>query len=146
MSATRVTRRTTDSESAQQIHASSPSPAGAEPTPLDILANAAVSGQRTRSGRVSKPPVRYEPVEQVEDDYDADDYDTEDPDDVSEEIETESDEEEDESDADDYGNLDGFVVADKSESDDSSSDDGEPPLPQAVKRTPVKKRTSTTRK
>ena len=95
MSATRVTRRTTDSESAQQIHASSPSPAGAEPTPLDILANAAVSGQRTRSGRVSKPPVRYEPVEQVEDDYDADDYDTEDPDDVSEEIETESDEEED---------------------------------------------------
>ena len=153
MSATRVTRRTTDSESAQQIHASSPSPAGAvlapagaEPTPLDILANAAVSGQRTRSGRVSKPPVRYEPVEQVEDDYDADDYDTEDPDDVSEEIETESDEEEDESDADDDGNLDGFVVADKSESDDSSSDDGEPPLPQAVKRTPVKKRTSTTRK
>ena len=153
MSATRVTRKTTGSDSARQIHASSPSPAGAvlapagaEPTPLDILANAAVSGQRTRSGRVSKPPVRYEPVEQVEDDYDADDYDTEDPDDVSEEIETESDEEEDESDADDDGNLDGFVVADKSESDDSSSDDGEPPLPQAVKRTPVKKRTSTTRK
>ena len=154
MSATRVTRKTTGSESAQQIHASSPSPAGAvlapagaEPTPLDILANAAVSGQRTRSGRVSKPPVRYEPVEQVEDDYDADDYDTEDPDDVSEEIATDSEEDdEDESDADDDGNLDGFVVADKSESDDSSSDDGEPPLPQAVKRTPVKKRTSTTRK
>lgn len=127
MSGTRVTRRT-------------------EPTPLDILAAAAaVSGQRTRSGRVSKPPVRYEPVEQVEDDYDADDYDTEDPDDVSEEIETESDEEENESDADDDGNLDGFVVADKSESDDSiSDDDGEPPLPQAVKRTPVKKRTSST--
>ena len=106
------------------------------------------TGTRTRSGRVSKPPVRYEPIEQVEDDYDADDYDTEDPDDVSEEIETDSDDEdEDESDADDDGNLDGFVVPDKSESDDSSSDDGEPPLPQAVKRTPVKKRpTATTRK
>lgn len=144
MSATRVTRKTTGNSPSPA--GAVLAPAGAEPTPLDILANAAVSGQRTRSGRVSKPPVRYEPVEQVEDDYDADDYDTEDPDDVSEEIETESDEEEDESDADDDGNLDGFVVADKSESDDSSSDDGEPPLPQAVKRTPVKKRTSTTRK
>ena len=144
MSATRVTRRTTDNSPSPA--GAVLAPAGAEPTPLDILANAAVSGQRTRSGRVSKPPVRYEPVEQVEDDYDADDYDTEDPDDVSEEIETESDEEEDESDADDYGNLDGFVVADKSESDYSSSDDGEPPLPQAVKRTPVKKRTPATRK
>ena len=30
----------------------------------------------TRSGRVSKPPVRYEPVEQVEDDYAPDDYDS----------------------------------------------------------------------
>lgn len=153
MSATRVTRKTTGSESSRQIHASRTESAGLvapSPTPLDILANAAaavnVEENRTRSGRVSKPPVRYEPVEQVEDDYDADDYDTEDPDDVSEEIETESDEEEDESDADDAGNLDGFVVADKSESDDSSSDDGEPPLPQAVKRTPVKKRTPATRK
>jgi len=33
--------------------------------------------QRTRSGRVSKPPVRYEPVEQVEDDYEDDEYDEE---------------------------------------------------------------------
>ena len=156
MSATRVTRRTTGSESARQIHASRTESAGlVAPAETEPLAEAAATvegnsscgtGTRTRSGRVSKPPVRYEPIEQVEDDYDADDYDTEDPDDVSEEIETESDEEEDESDADDDGNLDGFVVADKSESDYSSSDDGEPPLPQAVKRTPVKKRPATTRK
>ena len=141
MSATRVTRRTTGNrtESAGLVAPTET----VEPTSLDILAEAAAS-TRTRSGRVSKPPVRYEPIEQVEDDYDADDYDTEDPDDVSEEIETESDEEEDESDADDDGNLDGFVVADKSESDDSSSDDGEPPLPQAIKRTPVKKRPAAT--
>jgi hypothetical protein len=31
---------------------------------------------RTRSGRVTKPPVRYEPVEQVEDDYAPEDYDS----------------------------------------------------------------------
>jgi hypothetical protein len=156
MSATRVTRRTTGNrtESAGLVAPTGAvlAPTETEPTSLDILAEAAAvaetesdsTGTRTRSGRVSKPPVRYEPVEQVEDDYDADDYDTEDPDDVSEEIETESDEEEDESDADDDGNLDGFVVADKSESDYSSSDDGEPPLPQAIKRTPVKKRPAAT--
>jgi hypothetical protein len=112
MSATRVTRRTTVSDA-----------------PL------------RRSTRVSKPPERYEPVEQVEDDYDIDDYDTEDPDVVSEEIVTDSDEEE-ESDMDEDGNLDGFVVADKSEGSYTDSDDGESPLPKAAaKRTPVKKRT-----
>lgn len=88
---------------------------------------------RTRSGRVSKPPQRYEPVEQVEDDYADDDYDS-DESDVSSEISFEEDESEDddEDDADEDGNLDGFVVADKSESDVSDSDDdGEPALPQA---------------
>jgi hypothetical protein len=148
MSAIRGTRRTTGSESARQIHASNPSPEGTvappAPYPLQVLVDAAATLEtRTRSGRVSKPPERYEPVEQVEDDYDVDDYDTEDPDDVSEEIETDSDEEEDESDMDDDGNLDGFIVADKSESSYTDSDDGESPLPKAVKRTPVKKRTST---
>jgi hypothetical protein len=109
------------------------------------LAEAAATegtGTRTRSGRVSKPPERYEPIEQVEDDYDADDYDTEDPDDVSEDIETDTEDEEDESDADEDGNLDGFVVPDKSESDVSDSD-GEPTVPQTTKRTPVKKRPAT---
>jgi len=124
---------------------SSPSPTGTVPDSLQILAEAAAeaeSATRTRSGRVSKPPVKYEPVEQVEDDYDADDYDTDEPDDISEEIVTESDEEEDESDADDDGNLDGFVVADKSESGDSDSEDGQPTVPdQKQHRVPVKKRT-----
>jgi len=93
---------------------------------------------RTRSGRVTKPPVRYEPVEQVEDDYSDAEYDShesETDDDISDD---DSDEEDDEEDADDDGNLDGFVVPDKSESDEEDSD-GEPPVPQA-KRTPVKKR------
>jgi len=118
------------------------------PSNLQILAQVAAEADsapatRTRSGRITKPPVRYEPVEQVEDDYDAEDYDTEDPEDVSEEIETESDEEEDESDADDDGNLDGFVVADKSESDESDSEDGQPSVPDKKHRVSVKKRTPT---
>jgi len=112
---------------------------------LHTLAEAAATVEseapitRTRYGRVSKPPVRYEPVEQVEDDYAPEDYDTEDPDDSSEDIETESDEEDDESDADEDGNLDGFVVPDKSETSDSDSD-GEPPVPVAKRRAVVKKR------
>ena len=122
---------------------------------LVTLAEAAVAlesssegaGTRTRSGRVSKPPVRYEPVEQVEDDYAPEDYDTEDDKgDASEDIETESDEEEDESDADEDGNLDGFVVPDKSESDVSDSDeDGEPAVPVAKRRAVVKKRPAAAR-
>ena len=99
---------------------------------------------RTRSGRVSKPPVRYEPVEQVEDDYAPEDYDTDEPDESSEDIETDEDEEDDESDADEDGNLDGFVVPDKSESDVSDSDeDGEPTVPVAKRRAVVKKRPAT---
>ena len=99
---------------------------------------------RTRSGRVSKPPERYEPIEQVEDDYGEDDYDsdeseikTDEEDDFSEE------EDEDDEDADEDGNLDGFVVPDKSESSDSDSDvdDGKPALPVKKRPTvPVKKR------
>ena len=98
---------------------------------------------RTRSGRVTKPPTRYEPVEQVEDDYAAEDYDSDeseiksdgDSDDFSEE-------EDDEEDADEDGNLDGFVVPDKSESGDSDSDDdGKPAVPDKKRPTvPVKKR------
>jgi hypothetical protein len=92
----------------QKMDISSPPPSG--PT----------ANERPR--RVSKPPDRYEPVEKVEDDYDAEDYDSNDPTDVSDGIETGSDEEDDESDADEYGNLDGFVVPDKSESDDETTD------------------------
>jgi hypothetical protein len=114
------------------------------PTPLDTLAEAAATAEatRTRSGRVSKPPTRYEPVEQVEDDYAPEDYDTEDPDDVSDDDDSDvEDEEDDESDADDDGNLDGFVVPDKSESDVSDSDeDGEPAVSVTKRRAVVKKR------
>jgi len=108
---------------------------------LVTLAEAAVTVEapRTRSGRVSKPPVRYEPVEQVEDDYAPEDYDTDEPDESSEDIETDEDEEDDESDADEDGNLDGFVVPDKSESSESESD-GEPAVPVAKRRAVVKKR------
>ena len=89
---------------------------------------------KTRFGRISKPPTRYEPVEQVEDDYAPEDYDSNEPSEGSSGIETGSDEEDDESDADEYGNLDGFVVPDKSES-DCESTNGEPPVP-AKKRRP----------
>jgi hypothetical protein len=109
---------------------------------LVTLAEAAatVEPPRTRSGRVSKPPVRYEPVEQVEDDYAADDYDSDESEVLTDDDEIEDeDEEDDESDADEDGNLDGFVVPDKSESDVSDSD-GEPPVPDTKRRAVVKKR------
>ena len=47
-------------------------------------------------------------------------------------------EDDDEDDADDDGNLDGFVVPDKSESDEDSSD-GEPPVPSKTKRAVTKR-------
>ena len=110
---------------------------------LDVLAAAAQSIQdctRTRYGRVSKPPVKYEPVERVEDDYATDDYDS-DESEIASNFEDDNDEEEedDEEDADDDGNLDGFVVADKSETSDSDSEDGKPAV-SVKKRTPIKKR------
>ena len=89
-----------------------------------------VSEVRTKSGRVSKPPVRYEPIEQVEDDYSAEDYDTEieDDSDISD-SDDEEDFDDDDEDADEDGNLDGFVVPDKSESDE---EDNGRPIPPAV--------------
>jgi hypothetical protein len=98
---------------------------------------------RTRSGRVSKPPVRYEPIEQVEDDYAPEDYDSDESSDVSSEVSYDSSEEDPEDDADDEGNLDGFVVPDKSESDSDSSSDGEPAVPVKRRAVPVKKRPTT---
>ena len=65
----------------------------------------------TRSGRVSKKPERYEPIEQVEDDY----SDEEEDDDYSDEEDLCETEDEDEDDADENGNLDGFVVSDEEE-------------------------------
>jgi len=110
---------------------------------LDVLAAAAQSiqggGTRTRYGRVSKPPVKYEPVERVEDDYATDDYDSDESEIVSNFEDDNDEEEDDEEDADDDGNLDGFVVADKSETSDNDSEDGKPAV-SVKKRTPIKKR------
>jgi len=84
--------------------------------------------QRTRSGRVSKPPVRYEPVERVEDDYATDEYD-EDESDVGSEIEySDSELEDEEADSE----MDDFIVEDKSESDEEDNgSDGETTKPQS---------------
>jgi len=151
---TRVRSRATGSESARQIHATDPTCAASvavqSQSGLDILANVATTvetspttGTRTRSGRISKPPERYEPVEQVEDDYAPDDYDT-DESDISSTVSSEDEDEEDDSDADEDGNLDGFVVSDKSETSDSESD-GEPPVSvQRRRAVAVKKRPATT--
>ena len=112
---------------------------------LDVLATVAANVEapvvRTRYGRVSKPPEKYEPIEKVEDDYATDDYDSYESEIVSDfDDEDEDEEDDDEDDADEDGNLDGFVVPDKSESDESDSeDDGKPAVP-VKKRTPVKKR------
>jgi len=60
----------------------------------------------TRSGRLSKPPQRYEPKEQVIDDFDEE----------GEESDEESDSDSsDEEDADEHGNLNGFVTYDDDE-------------------------------
>jgi hypothetical protein len=88
--------------------------------------------------------VRYEPVEQVEDDYAPEDYDTDESSICSDDTFDDDEDEDDESDADDDGNLDGFVVPDKSETSDSESD-GEPPVP-SKRRAVVKKRPAPTRK
>jgi len=133
------TRATRDQSKAT---GSEPSPVGTVPSGLDVLAEAvAVPETRTRSGRVSKPPERYEPVEQVEDDYGPEDYDSDESDIVTDDsFDEDEDEEDDEDDADEDGNLDGFVVPDKSETSESDSEDGEPTVPVKKQRAVVKKR------
>ena len=98
---------------------------------------ATVSKVVTRSGRTVKKPERYEPVEQVEDDYATDDYDSDDVSEIESGVSYDESEFSSEDDADDDGNLDGFVVADKSES-DSDDSDGPPPVP--VKKRPVSRK------
>ena len=99
------------------------------------VSNVAVT--TTRSGRIVKKPERYEPVEQVEDDYAPEDYDSDESSDVDSAVSYDESEFSSEDDADDDGNLDGFVVADKSESDDEDSD-GPPPVP--IKKRPVSRK------
>jgi len=100
---------------------------------------------RTRYGRMSKPPERYEPREQVEDDYSDEDYDTHESDIHTDDDDDEEDDDDDEEDADEDGNLDGFVVPDKSESDDESSD-GEPSVPSKARRAVAKRPRASVRK
>jgi hypothetical protein len=78
---------------------------------------------KTRSGRVSKQPVRLEPTEIPEDDYSDDGASDEDFCETDGEDICETDDEsesEDESDADEHGNLKGFVVDDDDVSEDES--------------------------
>ena len=76
---------------------------------------------RTRSGRTVKAPVRYTPQEVCEDDYAAEDYDTEESGSVSSEVSYDTEDISSESDADADGNLEGFVVEDKTSSDSDSN-------------------------
>jgi hypothetical protein len=79
---------------------------------------APIAETRTRYGRTVRAPVRYEPVEKVEDDYNTDDYD-EGESEVSSVIEY-SDSELDDDDSD----LDDFIVPDRDESDESDNGTG----------------------
>lgn len=97
-----------------------------------------VNNVRTKSGRVSKPPVRYEPIEQVEDDYATDDYDTEEEEDLDDDDDEDEEDFDDGDDADEDGNLDGFIVPDKSESDE---EDNGRPIPPSVPVVVKKRRT-----
>lgn len=47
-------------------------------TPLDTVDTAPSEIVRSRSGRITRKPQRYEPVETVTDDFDDEDYDTDD--------------------------------------------------------------------
>ena len=76
------------------------------------------STTRTRSGRISKPPTRYEPVEQVEDDYASDDYD-EDESEVSSVVSYSEEELEDDDDA---SSLEDFIEDDEDDSDKSEDE------------------------
>ena len=73
----------------------------------------------TRSGRISKPPVRYEPKETVIDDYSDEDVDEGESCDEEDE-DVEEDDDDDEEDGDEHGNLKGFVTSDDEESDEEA--------------------------
>ena len=66
-------RKESKKESKKRIASGSSTPGSS--TPLDTAPSEIV---RSRSGRVTKKPQRYEPVETVTDDFDDGDYDTDD--------------------------------------------------------------------
>lgn len=76
---------------------------------------------KTRSGRLSKKPVSYEPKEIPEDDFSEDEYDgsyVASDTDMSESEEEDFSDDDDDEEADENGNLKDFVVDDASESDE----------------------------
>ena len=81
---------------------------------------------RTRYGRKVKKPVRYEPLEKVEDDFSESDYDNNNIEPivgesiVSDDSEAESSSSDDDSDADENGNLKDFVTYSDSEDEEES--------------------------
>lgn len=100
--------------STQQAHQST----DISPTP-EVTGSEPVT--RTRSGRAVRAPVRYTPQEVCEDDYADEDYDTEESGSVSSEVSYDTEDISSESDADVDGNLEGFVVEDKTSSDSDSN-------------------------
>lgn len=74
-----------------------------------------MSETRTRSGRVSKPPTRYEPVENVTDDYADDDYDEDDPNGENDESDDDEESDDEESDEEETESLKDFIVDDEDE-------------------------------
>lgn len=72
-------------------------------------------GYRTRSGRLIKKPILYEPEEFCEDDYSDDEPEEIISDEDESDEEEEEEEEEEDEDADENGNLKDFVVEDESD-------------------------------
>lgn len=95
-----------------------------DPQSMGISQTQGVTVNRTRSGRIVKAPERYVPQEICEDDYDDEDYDSHESGTVSSEVSYDTEDISSESDADADGNLEGFVVEDKtsSDSEDNGSD------------------------
>jgi hypothetical protein len=101
--------------SSEEAQSATPEPTSQTPNP---------TASRTRSGRVVKAPERYTPVEVCDDDFTEADYDSDaELSDVSSEASYDSEEVSSESDADENGNLDGFVVEDKSDDSDIEKED-----------------------
>ena len=74
-----------------------------------------MSSRKTRSGRVTKKPDRWEPKEEVVDDFKLDEYDTDDGSDVSSKLSLSDDEDPDSDD-------DGFIAQDSDEEDEMYED------------------------
>jgi len=80
-----------------------------------------MSSRKTRSGRVTKKPERWEPKEDVIDDFKPDEYDTDDGSDVSSKISLSDDE-------DPNSDDEGFIAQDSDEEDEmyeESEDDAD---------------------